>query len=263
MKKIIITIPSFGATWTLKNMNDFRIGAEVTGSGRTLNTVTRKYQETQRLPYYEICENIQKHGWNLSRTEFEGPFAYHRDQWVSFDDPISVEKKSQFVKDHTLAGIMLIDTNLDDYQGICDQKYPLLNAINGVFGQWSFDDMMSFTTETTTKSSTVTVSGGHNVALESKISSAVTVAIVLITLLFVTVIIIGVCFIVVTKRTKKNLTKEQFSKRENLRNNTVRRYDADFEERYVSEAKTSDDYDSIHVQENVPEGEYMEMKSLY
>ena len=61
------------------------------------------------LAYYEICERIQKKGWKVvgDQKGRMGPYAYNRDQWVSFDDASMIEHKSEFVRAMGLGGAMI------------------------------------------------------------------------------------------------------------------------------------------------------------
>lgn len=87
------------------------------------------------LSYYEICERIQKHGWHVVRDKKGrmGPYAYLKDQWVSFDDALMIRHKSEFVKSMKLGGAMIWALDLDDFKNYCNcEEYPLLRTINRV-----------------------------------------------------------------------------------------------------------------------------------
>lgn len=60
-----------------------------------------------------------------------GPYAYLRDQWVSFDDQQMIMRKTNLVKELGLAGAMIWALDLDDFRNICDcEPHPLLKTIN-------------------------------------------------------------------------------------------------------------------------------------
>lgn len=62
-----------------------------------------------------------------------GPYAYSRDQWVSFDDQFMIMRKCQFIKNMGIGGGMIWALDLDDFRDRCGcEKYPLLKAINRV-----------------------------------------------------------------------------------------------------------------------------------
>ena len=48
-----------------------------------------------------------------------GPYAFKDDQWVSYDDPQTVDLKGVYVKKENFAGIAVWDTDRDDFKGSC------------------------------------------------------------------------------------------------------------------------------------------------
>lgn len=62
-----------------------------------------------------------------------GPYAYLRDQWVSFDDVDMIRHKSEYTRAMGLGGAMIWALDLDDFRNRCDcEEYPLLRTINRV-----------------------------------------------------------------------------------------------------------------------------------
>lgn len=60
-----------------------------------------------------------------------GPYAYLRDQWVSFDDVGMIQHKSEYIKAMGLGGGMIWALDLDDFKNYCGcEEYPLLKTIN-------------------------------------------------------------------------------------------------------------------------------------
>jgi len=56
------------------------------------------------LSYYEVCENLAKNNWTyVFNVEQQTPFAYFGNQWVGFDDVISLKKKTQFLIDNAIS----------------------------------------------------------------------------------------------------------------------------------------------------------------
>lgn len=43
----------------------------------------------------QICDKIQNRGWTVVKDEEGrmGPYAYHDDQWVGFDDQETIKRK--------------------------------------------------------------------------------------------------------------------------------------------------------------------------
>lgn len=62
-----------------------------------------------------------------------GPYAYLRDQWVSFDDIDMIRHKSEYIRAMGLGGGMIWALDLDDFKNLCGcEEYPLLRTINRV-----------------------------------------------------------------------------------------------------------------------------------
>jgi len=127
ISKLIITVPTFGVIWTLKDSNENGVNSAANKDQTNINITNHD----GIIPYYEICHLISNNGWTLKRVEYEGPYAYKDKQWISFNDKIDGTTKSKYVKDYPLSGIM-IDVSYDDFRGRCGEKYPILKAINEV-----------------------------------------------------------------------------------------------------------------------------------
>lgn len=81
----------------------------------------------------QICQYIKQRGWKVVQDEFGtmGPYAYLRDQWVSFDDQAMIRYKTEFVKARGLGGAMIWALDLDDFRNVCNcEPHPLLRTIN-------------------------------------------------------------------------------------------------------------------------------------
>lgn len=62
-----------------------------------------------------------------------GPYAYSKDQWVSFDDAGMIRYKSNYIRHMGLGGGMIWALDLDDFRNACScEPYPLLRTINRV-----------------------------------------------------------------------------------------------------------------------------------
>ncbi|CAF3755076.1 unnamed protein product [Rotaria magnacalcarata] len=125
--KLVLGLGFYGRTFKLKHKNiaNRRPYASSQGAGLPGNYTN----SSGFLSYYEICNLIRKHHWQIAYDrEQEVPFAYKDDQWVGFDNQRSVEKKCQFIAKQGLAGAMIWAIDLDDFTGnFCGQgKYPLL-----------------------------------------------------------------------------------------------------------------------------------------
>lgn len=130
-KKIIMGMPMYGQSFSLAQANDNQLNAPTYGGGEAGEaTRARGF-----LAYYEICSYIQRRGWNVVRDARGrmGPYAYLRDQWVSFDDAPMIRHKSEYVRAMGLGGAMIWALDLDDFRNDCGcESYPLLKTINRV-----------------------------------------------------------------------------------------------------------------------------------
>jgi chitinase len=91
LEKLIVGIPFYGRSFTLKNKNQRGFGSECTGDGKS-GEFTR---ENGFLSYgLEICKYLEKENWTrVWSREHQVPFAYKQNQWVGYDDEESINIK--------------------------------------------------------------------------------------------------------------------------------------------------------------------------
>lgn len=130
-RKLVLGMPMYGQSFSLAENKRHGLNSPTYGGGEAGEaTRARGF-----LAYYEICERIQKNGWNVVRDKKGrmGPYAYQKDQWVSFDDALMIRHKSEYVKAMNLGGAMIWALDLDDFKNYCGcEEYPLLRTINRV-----------------------------------------------------------------------------------------------------------------------------------
>lgn len=138
-KKLVMGMPMYGQSFSLSDNNNHGLNAPTYGGGEAGDeTAARGF-----LAYYEICRNVKQKGWTIVRDKGGriGPYAYHRDQWVSFDDIGMIRHKSEYIKAMGLAGGMIWALDLDDFKNLCDcEEYPLLRTINRVLRGYKLPD---------------------------------------------------------------------------------------------------------------------------
>lgn len=121
-------IPTYGQSFTLANANNFGLNAKATGGGQAGPfTRVRGF-----MAYYEICEIVKRQKWSVVQDPKGrmGPYAHKGNQWVSYDDVASVQRKVKYMRDMKLGGAMIWALDLDDFRGSCGAgKYPLLTAL--------------------------------------------------------------------------------------------------------------------------------------
>lgn len=124
--KLVLGLGTYGRTFRVAKQNATvkpytpSLGAGASGA----YTGTKGF-----LAYYEICDAINRQNWSSEYDkEQQVPFAYKNDQWVGYDNQLSIEQKCRFVARQRLAGVMIWSLDLDDFRGsFCKQgRYPLL-----------------------------------------------------------------------------------------------------------------------------------------
>lgn len=138
-KKLVMGMPMYGQSFSLADNSRHGLNAPTYGGGEAGdNTRARGF-----LAYYEICAFIRDRGWHVVRDSKGrmGPYAYLRDQWVSFDDGYMIRHKSEYVKAMGLGGAMIWALDLDDFRNMCHcEEYPLLRTINRVLRNYPGPD---------------------------------------------------------------------------------------------------------------------------
>jgi len=130
-EKLLMGVPFYGITFTLKNQTNHKIGAPITGPGHS------ESNEGDNAFYWEVCNKVKTGGWTKEQAhDGHDPIAYHADQWVGYDDPHQAHEKSKWVKDNGYGGVIIWEITQDDWQKkCCTTNYPMLRAINnGLLG---------------------------------------------------------------------------------------------------------------------------------
>lgn len=58
---------------------------------------------------------MEEGSWISGRDE-DGPYVKRGDQWIGYEDPISMKIKAAYIRSNGLAGISLWSLDLDDFQ---------------------------------------------------------------------------------------------------------------------------------------------------
>lgn len=73
--------------------------------------------EVRKEYFVQICEKLEGGLWIFGRDE-EGSYIKRGDQWIGYDDPISIKIKAAFIRAIGLGGLSLWSLDLDDFQVI-------------------------------------------------------------------------------------------------------------------------------------------------
>ena len=89
--KLVMGMPMYGRSFTLNNASNHELGAPARAKGLA-GKFTR---EASFLAYYEICNNINKNGWDIVQDGQSriGPYAFKVNIKIAKNSPFSNESK--------------------------------------------------------------------------------------------------------------------------------------------------------------------------
>ncbi|OQR73449.1 acidic mammalian chitinase-like [Tropilaelaps mercedesae] len=92
--KLVVGIPFYGTTYKLANALMHDVGAAVKGPGIFNGSVS----------YPQVCNFIVNKGWKREfNNESRVPFAYHNEDWITYDDVQSTIEKVIWIMDNRFA----------------------------------------------------------------------------------------------------------------------------------------------------------------
>nr|XP_027194623.1 uncharacterized protein LOC113789270 [Dermatophagoides pteronyssinus] len=119
----------YGRSFTLANHSNGKIGSLSNGPGLAGPITNRP----GLLSFNELCElYLGNPNVRLSEDEYRitANLQLH-DQWVGFDDELSLYLKTKYALGNHLSGIFIWSINYDDYRNRCGWgQFPLLKAVN-------------------------------------------------------------------------------------------------------------------------------------
>ena len=129
--KLVVGLATYGRSFTLSNANQHGMNAPTSGGGKA-GEFTR---ESGFLAFYEICDMLKQGASYYWDEEQAVPYAVQGDQWVGFDDELSIRNKVKWLNEQGYAGAMVWALDMDDFKGTCTpKKYPLIRAMaEGLF----------------------------------------------------------------------------------------------------------------------------------
>ncbi|KAK0085497.1 hypothetical protein PV325_005030 [Microctonus aethiopoides] len=134
-EKLILGMPLYGRSFTLKNAEFHGVGAPTKRPGKK-GVYTK---ELGMLGYNEICEGLKEKLWTVHYDKQRRvPYAYNDLQWVGYDNVESIKEKAELINDLNLGGAMVWSIDTDDFNGVCGDKYPLLKTLNTVLRNGTF-----------------------------------------------------------------------------------------------------------------------------
>ncbi|XP_034950235.1 chitinase-3-like protein 2 [Chelonus insularis] len=125
-EKIVIGIPTYGHSYQLYNSLNHEIMAPVKGFGRL--------GEKGFVYYPTICWFLSIGANKVFDEDSRTLYSYRYDEWISYDDRISVLEKAEWIKSNGFKGAMLFSLNTDDWNGSCDDNinitFPLTRTVS-------------------------------------------------------------------------------------------------------------------------------------
>lgn len=126
--KLVAGIPFFGRQFAL--LSEEQHGLHAIINPEVVPNPGPFVRSVEVMGYYEICL-LLRGGWTREfDNEGKCPYAYHRSQWVGYDDTESIEYKTNFILEEGYGGVYVFNVDLDDFRGICGSINPLLKVIN-------------------------------------------------------------------------------------------------------------------------------------
>lgn len=153
--KLNLGLPTYGRCFTLESIH--RDGVNVRTKGAS--TAGKYTREQGFLSYYEICKMIKDGAKKMYIPDQKVPYIVKDDQWCGYDDIPSLKVKLQYVKSKGFGGVAVWSMALDDFNGICGPKYPLMTAI---FNEMGGNDIHGYPTNALPEKDTTSADYQHS-----------------------------------------------------------------------------------------------------
>ena len=126
--KLTLGISTYGRSFTLLDSSVNDLDSPITGLGSASKFAPSANPLRKNIiPYSEICYNLNQEetSWKSlwSQTHFTPYATYDEDQWVGYDDKLSVLAKIHLVLDNDLAGINYAALDHDDFCMKSEKKF--------------------------------------------------------------------------------------------------------------------------------------------
>ncbi|XP_053671366.1 endochitinase-like [Anopheles nili] len=102
------------------------------GPSREPGRACAQTQEPGLCGYFELCQLLNGTDWTVGWDDVQGIFPRATDttdQWVAYENEISVGRKGYIARSNGLAGVYGLSIDQDDYRGKCGDAFPLTKAL--------------------------------------------------------------------------------------------------------------------------------------
>jgi GH18 family chitinase len=122
--KILYGLAAYGRTFTVSSSNSAKVGLTANSPGNA-GPYTK---ESGFLSYYEIEEKMKLQSSLQGYDSMQGGaiLAYDENQWVGYDNSLTLYEKVSYIIQQDLAGAFLWSVDLDDF----NNGYPLLRGVS-------------------------------------------------------------------------------------------------------------------------------------
>ena len=123
--KTILVVTAKGSAFRLKDPAEHGLGAEsIEGVAPSIGGDPK---------FIEYCNLAQPTGEWTREWDEDGrvPYMYKDDQWLSYEDEVSVAEKLRYIEEQNMAGVALNNLAWDDFLGRCksNNTFPLLRLM--------------------------------------------------------------------------------------------------------------------------------------
>lgn len=174
-EKLLVGMPFYGRTFTLANAAVTSVRAPASGAGPA-GPIT---SQSGMLGYNEICAKFKAEKWDMHYDPLaKVPYAVQGSNWLSYDDPDSIQTKIDYGKQFGIGGVIVWSIETDDFRGLCNgEDYPLLRSINKALRGNSIKTTTTASATTTTTTAKPMSTTDEPVKEEEPVKSTTKVAI--------------------------------------------------------------------------------------
>ncbi|GJQ69017.1 hypothetical protein Trydic_g6190 [Trypoxylus dichotomus] len=127
--KVVLGVPAYGASYTLKSSTSNGLGAAIIGPGEPgFYTGQAGF-----LSYLEVQSKVRSGLYKVVPVPAsQNYYAYHEDDWITFEMKENYEAQARYVLQNNLGGAMVWSIDAEDHLGSLNSSFPIINSIRNV-----------------------------------------------------------------------------------------------------------------------------------